>query len=222
MWTIMERIAYLFPKYSKAERLADNCVHGIGVVFSMIASAIILVSARHCPTINIISITIYCFGMVTMFSMSAFYHIFANNNQNTIFKRLDQAAIYVMIAGSYTPFALIKIRDASGPALLIAVWTIAAIGVFLQFVFPRGLDRVSIVLYLAQGWAILLAMDPLMSSISNFALWFLIAGGIIYTVGVAFHLSEQLSFHKAIWHGLVLIAASCHYAAIYEAMINFS
>lgn len=212
----------MFPNYSRVERLADNCIHGIGVVFSLTASVIILISARYCSAINIIAITIYCFGMVSMFSMSAFYHIFADHNQNQIFRRLDQAAIYVMIAGSYTPFALIKIRGASGLALLIAVWTIAVIGVFLQFAFPRGLDRVSIVLYLAQGWAILLAIDPLMSSISNFALWFLIAGGIIYTVGVVFHLSKQLSFHKAIWHGLVLIAASCHYAAIYEAMIDFS
>jgi hemolysin III len=222
MGAIRRRRTYLFPNYSRMERLADNCIHGIGVVFSVSASVIILVSARHSPTTNIIALIIYSFGMMIMFFISAMYHISTNHTQKKFLRRLDRSAIYVMIAGSYTPFALIKIGDASGLALLIAVWTIAAIGVFLQIAFPRRLDGASIVLYLAQGWAILLDIDPLMSSISNFALWLLIAGGVIYTVGVVFHLSEQLAFHNAIWHGLVLIAASCHYASIYEAMIHFS
>jgi hemolysin III len=216
------RRAYLYPNYTRIERLVDTYIHGVGVVFSLAASVVLLASARNSPTLDVGSLISYSFGMIAMFFTSAFYNISTNPIQKELFRRFDHASIYVMIAGSYTPFALIKIGGAPGLALFSVVWTIAAVGVVLQFAFPRRFDGVSIVFYLAQGWAILLAIDPLMSSISNFALWFLAAGGIIYTVGIVFHLSVQLPFHNAIWHGFVLVAASCHYAAIYEAMIHFS
>jgi hemolysin III len=211
----------LFPNYTKTERLVDNCIHGVGVVFSLMASVVLLASANNSPALDRGALLIYSFGMLATFVSSACYNLSNTPVPKELFRRFDHAAIYVMIAGSYTPFALVRIGGASGLALLIAVWTIAAIGVFLKFAFPRRFGGLSIVLYLAQGWAILPAVDPLVSSISNFALRLLLAGGIIYTVGVGFHLSKQLPFHNAIWHGFVLLAASCHYAAIYEAILHF-
>jgi hemolysin III len=204
------------------ERLADGCIHGVGVVFSLTASVALLASAANSPALDVGALAIYSSGMIAMFMSSACYNLSTTPVQKEFFRRFDHAAIYIMIAGSYTPFALIKINGYSGLALLIAVWTITAIGVAMKFIFPRRFEGASIVLYLAQGWAILLALDPLMSSISNFALWLLTAGGIIYTIGVAFHLAKQLPFHNAIWHSFVLIAASCHYAAIYETIIHLS
>jgi hemolysin III len=212
----------LFPNYTRIERLIDGYIHGVGVVFSLAASVVLLVSANNSPAIDIVALAIYSSGMIAMFIGSACYNISTTPVRKEFFRRFDHSAIYIMIAGSYTPFALIKIGGAPGLALLIAVWTITTLGVMLKFAFPRRFEGLSIVFYLAQGWAILLAIDPLMSSISNSALRLLTAGGIIYTIGVGFHLSKQLPFHNAIWHGFVLIAASCHYAAIYEEIIHFS
>jgi hemolysin III len=212
----------LFPKYTRIERLIDGYIHGIGVIFSLASSVMLLASARNSSALDIIALAIYSSGMMAMFLSSACYNLSTTPVQKEFFRRFDHAAIYVMIAGSYTPFALSKIGGAPGVALLVAVWTITAIGVTLIFAFPRRFEGAAIVFYLAQGWAILAAIDPLMSSISNFALELLTAGGIIYTIGVGIHLSKQLPFHNAIWHGFVLIAASCHYAAIYESIIHFS
>lgn len=212
----------MFPNYTRIERLVDGYIHGVGVVFSLAASVALLAAAYNSPALDVGALTIYSSGMIAMFFSSACYNLSTTPGRKEFFRRFDHAAIYVMIAGSYTPFALIKIGGGPGSALLVAVWAIAALGVALEFAFPRRFEGVSIVFYLAQGWAILLAIDPLMSSISNFALGFLAAGGIIYTIGVAFHLAKQLPFHNAIWHGFVLIAASCHYAAVYEAVIHFS
>jgi hemolysin III len=212
----------LFPNYTRIERLVDGYIHGVGVAFSLAASVALLASASNSPALDISALVIYSCGMIAMFFSSACYNLSTTPVRREFFRRFDHAAIYIMIAGSYTPFALVKIGGDPGLALLVAVWTITTLGVALKFAFPRRFEGLSIVFYLTQGWAILLAINPLMSSISNFALWLLTAGGIIYTIGVGFHLSKQLPFHNAIWHGFVLAAASCHYVAIYETIIYSS
>jgi hemolysin III len=217
-----ERSDQLHPEYTRIERIVDGCVHVAGVTFSLMASMALLASASNSPALDVAALTIYSFGLIAMFTFSACYNLSSRPLWKELFRRLDHAAIYVMIAGSYTPFALIKIGGGVGAALLIAVWTVAVGGAAVKFCLPRRLEILSLIFYLVQGWAILFALAPLRSSVSNFVLWLLMAGGIIYTVGLGFHLSKQLPFHNAIWHGFVLLAASCHYAAIYEAAIPFS
>jgi hemolysin III len=123
-----------------------------------------------------------------------------------------------MIAGSYTPFALIKIGGGTGLALLLAVWGIAFFGITVKLWFPRRLEKVSIALYLAQGWVVLFAMGPLIASVPERSLVLLIAGGCIYTAGVAFHLLERLPFHNVVWHMFVLGGAVTQFFSIYEAV----
>jgi hemolysin III len=217
--TIWTGRGILFPNYTRIERLVDGCIHGVGVIFSLTASVALLASAASSPALDVGALAIYSSGMIAMFVSSACYNLSTAPVPKELFRRFDHAAIYIMIAGSYTPFALIKLNGTAGLTLFVGVWTIAVIGVAMKFAFPRRFEGTSIVFYLAQGWAILLALDPLISSISNFALWLLAVGGITYTIGVAFHLAKQLPFHNAIWHSFVLIAASCHYAAIYETVI---
>jgi hemolysin III len=119
-----------------------------------------------------------------------------------------------MIAGTYTPFILIKLNTTWGLGLLAVVWTMAAIGIAIKLLIPRYLEGLSVALYLVQGWAVLAAWEPLTTALPGQVLTLLMAGGVLYTVGVVFHLWDRLPYQNAIWHGFVLSAASCHFAAV--------
>jgi hemolysin III len=212
----------LHPRYTKNERIVDGCIHGAGILFSLGGTTALLVASRDSPALDIATLTIYSFGMITMFVSSACYNLLENSTHKDLLRRIDHAAIFIMIAGSYTPFALLKMSDSVGLALFSLVWAIAMAGVLIKICSPRRIEGLSIALYLAQGWAILLALNPLISSVSSLTLYLLGVGGVIYTIGVVFHLSDRLPFHNAIWHGLVLLAATCHYVAIYRSVILIS
>jgi len=129
-------------------------------------------------------------------------------------RRFDHAAIFIMIAATYTPFAANRLGGTTGTALLAAIWLCATAGVLMKFVFPRQFEKVSIALYLAMGWMVVAVIEPLAASVTTVDLWLLVAGGLVYSAGVAFHVIERIPFHKAIWHALVLVAAVLHFIAI--------
>ena len=149
-----------------------------------------------------------------MFFCSAGYHLITWPRLKEVFRRLDHAAIFLMIAGTYTPFVLIKMNNAWGLSLLAVVWAIAVMGVAIKLFVPRFLEGLTVALYLIQGWAVLAAWHPLVTSVPGRALTLLMLGGVLYTIGVVFHLWERLPYQNAIWHGFVLSAASCHFAAV--------
>jgi hemolysin III len=204
--------------YTFAERLADGGVHAIGIGASVLGVAALMIAARNLPAGSIVSLGVYGFGLVAVFACSACYHLASEARLKSILRRFDHAAIYVKIAGTYTPFAAIKMGDAAGFALLGAVWAITAFGATAKLLWPGRLVRTSYVLYLAQGWAIVAAFGPFASAVSGRVLALLVVGGVTYTVGVIFHLWERLPFHNAVWHALVLVASACHFAAIVDAV----
>ena len=207
------------PRYTRAELVADGCIHATGIAFSLLATAAMLtMAARMLPAASTASLGVYAFGMVAVFACSAAYNLATNLEWKPILRRFDHAAIYVKIAGTYTPFAFIKMGDAVGLALLGAVWAITIFGATAKLLWPERLVRTSYVLYLVQGWAVVAALDSLLPAISSRALFLLVAGGCLYTVGVIFHLWEKLSYHNAIWHAFVLLASACHFAAIIDAV----
>ena len=205
-----------FPKYTLGERVADACLHAIGVTASLVALTVLLVFALNAGTaLWAVSLTIYGLALVSMFSFSAGYHLVARPPKlKEWLRRFDHAAIFLMIAGTYTPFVLIEMNTPWGLSLLAVVWAIAAVGIVLQLFAPRYISRLSVALYLVQGWAVLAAIEPLISALPGRALTLLMAGGVLYTVGVVFHLWERLPYSNAIWHGFVLVAASCHFMAV--------
>jgi hemolysin III len=210
-----------FPRYSRAELVADGCIHITGVAFSLLAAAAMLtLAAKALPAASTASLGVYAFGMVAVFACSAAYNMAtpARPALKAILRRFDHAAIYVKIAGTYTPLALLKIGDAVGLALLGAVWAITAFGATAKLLWPERLVRTSYVLYLVQGWAVVAAFDSLVPAVSSRVLILLVVGGCLYTVGVVFHLWEKLPYHNAIWHAFVLLASGCHFAAIIEAV----
>ena len=208
-----------FPEYSRAEVIADGCVHVVGITASLVAMTVLVVLAQmHLPPPSAASLTIYGICAVAMFVLSAAYNLTSQPRCKEILRKFDHSAIFVMIAGTYTPFALIEIGGIWGAMLLVFVWAVAIGGIALKFALPRRFDQVSIGLYLLQGWAVLAAIEPLILAVTPRVLVLLLLGGVLYTVGVVFHLWQRLPYQNAVWHIFVLCAAACHYAAILYAI----
>ncbi len=204
---------------TRQERRIDGAVHALGVSAALIGVIVLLhtVLATH-DTRATLAASLYGAGALAMFGFSAAYHLAARPDRREILRRCDHAAIFVMIAGSYTPFALVSVGGRLGYGLLALVWLIAIGGVVLKLFWPRRLDRVSIALYLALGWIGLPAVGAVIPVLPLSALVLLGAGAVLYTAGVAFHLSRGLAHHNAIWHSFVLAAAACHYVAVLAAL----
>jgi hemolysin III len=209
----------VFPEYTARERVADGCIHVISVAASLVAlTALLIVGVRAQATLWIVSLAIYGLALVATFSCSAGYNLIVRPKLKAVFRRLDHAAIFLMIAGTYTPFVLIKMNNAWGLGLLAVVWTMAAIGIAMKLFAPRYLEGVSTALYLVQGWAVIVAWHPLVSAVPERVALLLMIGGLLYTVGVVFHLWQRLPYQNAIWHGFVLTAASVHYVAVLDVL----
>ncbi len=209
-----------FPSYTRLEKIADACVHAVGVAFSIVAAALLIIGAvGTVPAALFVGLIVYSIGLIGMFAASAAYNLASRPRLKEILRRLDHAAIFVMIAGSYTPFALV-IGGAAGRAMLAAVWLIAAAGVVLKLFFPRRFQKLTVPLYLLQGWIVVLALKSVVASLPGEAFAMLLAGGIVYTLGVAFHLMERLRFHNVIWHVFVLAGAACQFVAVKTAVLQ--
>jgi hemolysin III len=205
----------VFPQYTLGERVADGAIHIISVAASLVAlGALIAIGVEADMVLWVLALTIYGIALVATFGCSAGYHLIVRPKVKELFRRLDHAAIFLMIAGTYTPFVLIKMDNAWGLGLLAVVWTMAAIGIAIKLFLPRLLDGLSTALYLVQGWAVLAAWEPLRTALPGGVLALLMIGGVLYTIGVVFHLWNRLPYQNAIWHGFVLSAATCHYAAV--------
>jgi hemolysin III len=208
-----------FPTYTRAEELADACVHAIGVIAGTIAAiALVAVALADLHTTAATAVVIYALGMLSVFCFSAAYNL-SRSPRRWLLRRCDHAAIFIKIAATYTPFAAVKMGGTIGFALLGAVWGIALAGAAAKLLVPQRFGRMSYVLYLAQGWTCVFTVQPLLSVLSPTAMMLLLVGGVLYTVGVVFHLSERLPYHNAIWHGFVLAASACHFAAVLDAVV---
>jgi hemolysin III len=212
----MAKGCVVFPEYTLSERIADGCIHAVGFAASLVALFVLLfIGVKSDALLWVVSLTIYGLALVATFGFSAGYNLVIRPPKlKEWLRRLDHAAIFLMIAGTYTPFVLIKMNTPWGLGLLAVVWTMAAIGIGLKLFAPRLLEGLSTALYLVQGWAVLAAWEPLMSALPGRVLTLLVVGGVLYTLGVVFHLWERLPYSNAIWHGFVLSAASCHFAAV--------
>ncbi|MGE3904564.1 MAG: hemolysin III family protein, partial [Reyranellaceae bacterium] len=153
-----------------------------------------------------------------MLICSAAYNLARNSRRRALLRRFDHAAIFAMIAGTYTPFTTLRLDGGWGAGLTAAVWTVATIGIALKLWKPHLVERASIPLYLALGWTIVVAVNPLLGALDPSTLVLLAVGGLLYTLGVAFHVWERLPYQNAAWHACVLAAAAVHYAAVIDAV----
>lgn len=207
----------LFRNYSVAELWADGVVHVVGTILAIVASIILLNTVFGQSAMGISTATaIYAATLVLSMGLSATYNIWPGSSPVKYFlRRFDHSAIYLLIAGTYTPF----IAKTGTWWLLATVWGTAAIGVVLKMLMPGRFDRLAIALYLALGWSGIAAYRDLEGALSSSALWLILAGGIVYSCGVIFHVFERLPFHNVIWHTFVLTAASIHFAAVCAVVV---
>jgi hemolysin III len=201
--------------YDRVELIADGAVHVIGVSLGLIGAVVIVdMAAQSGAATDIPSIVIYAVGLLAMLGFSAAYNMWPISPVKWVLRRFDHSAIYLMIAGTYTPFVG-QLKDGVASAgLLLGVWLTAIIGVALKLLMPGRFDRMAIALYLILGWICVVAYGPISAALPNASLWLLFAGGVLYSIGVIFHAWRKLRFHNAIWHGFVLAAACCHYSAV--------
>jgi hemolysin III len=199
----------------------DAMVHAVGLTFALAACVTLAIVAapRRDPAV-LASLAIYGAGLLAMLGCSAVYNIAGDGPRKALWRRLDHAAIFVMIAGTYTPFAAIAIGGAWGTGLLLFVWTAAGVGAALKLLRPERIETLSLAAYLLLGWTILVAIDRLIAAVSLQALVLLTAGGILYSVGILFYLWHRLPYHRAIWHGFVLTAAACQYFAVLDVIAS--
>jgi hemolysin III len=203
------------PHYPNARaKTADVIVHVVGLSLAAIGGVVLLaLTAGSHSAAKMAGVAVYAAGVVTMLALSAAYN-FTSDQRRPFFRRLDRAGIFVMIAGSYTPFTTLVLTGPWSVGMTIAVWTIAAVGALGQVFFPRLDRRIWAVFYLAMGWLVVVALQPVIQRTYWIALVLLALGGVVYSVGVIFHLNRRLTFARAIWHGCVVAAAGVHWAAV--------
>jgi hemolysin III len=200
------------------EFAADRWIHVLGMSLGIIGAATLLARmATGADRGEAMAIVAYVVGLLSMLGCSAAYNFTPRSRARPLLRRFDQAAIFLMIAGTYTPFTTRSLAGGWAVALTGFIWIAALLGVAASLSLPRGLERLSIGTYLLLGWIMLAAYGPLTAGLDPLTIDLLAAGGVLYTVGVGIHVWRALPYHNAIWHGLIVVAACCHYAAILHA-----
>jgi hemolysin III len=204
------------------EHVADRWVHVLGLVLGLPAAVVVvIVAAIDGAREQLAPVALYALGLLAMLGCSAAYHLLRKSRRRDWLRRLDHAAIFAMIAGTYTPFTL-KLERGWAEGFTVAVWALAAAGIAVKLMRPGPAARrhaISVALYLALGWIGLLALGPFTASLGPATLLLLAVGGALYTGGVVFHLWQRLPYQNAIWHGFVLVAAGVHYAAVLTVVV---
>jgi hemolysin III len=213
------------PSFDPARR-ADAIVHALGLTLGAVGAAVLLAAAARSATAGqFVPVLVYTVGLIAMLGCSAAYNLRVSRSVppadrwSDWLRRFDHAAIFVMIAGTYTPLVALRLPEPWATGLIVAIWAAAALGIAAKLLRPRGIESASVVLYLAMGWIGLVALDPLLASVERGALLLVLLGGLVYSGGVLFHLSSRLRYQRALWHGSVLIAASIHYVAIFSLVV---
>jgi len=206
-------------EYDRAELWADGVVHVVGIVLGFAAVTGVIVAVLPSPTpSDLISILIYSVAMMAVLVISAVYNMWPISPMKWWLRRFDHAAIFMLIAGTYTPFLARMGSDPIPQVLMAVVWLASLIGIILKLALPGRFDRLSIALYLLIGWSGIFIWDHILMLPST-TLTLLGAGALLYTVGVIFHVWDSLRFHNAIWHGFVLVATACHYGAVLTSFV---
>lgn len=202
-------------QYSVGEEIASSVLHGLGVIFAIAGLAVMLVFAGlQGDGYKIAAAIIYGTAMTLEYTASTLYHALTNLKAKHIFKILDHAAIYLLIAGTYTPYCLVTIRNESGIPLLIAIWSIAVIGIALEAFWVFRPKWLSVIIYLIMGWLVIFSIGDVAANLDPIGVYLLIAGGLAYTLGTLFYVFKRIPYLHAIWHGWVLAGTVLHFFSV--------
>lgn len=202
------------PMYSPREEWANALTHGVGLLASLIGVPVLIASylARG-DLLLVIGVSIFAASLLAVYTTSTLYHAVPHPRAKHALRIADHVAIYLLIAGTYTPFTLGVLRGAWGWSVLAAIWTLAALGIFFKVFFTTRFKRLSTAFYLGMGWVIVIALRPMALQMPSAGVWLLAAGGLLYTGGVVFYVRKARYTH-AIWHCFVLGGSACHFFAV--------
>lgn len=202
------------PVPSLGEEVANSVSHGVGLVLALAASAWLIVAAAPRGAAALVGASVFATSMVLVYLTSTLYHALPIGRAKRVLRTLDHAAIFLLIAGTYTPFTLGVLAGGWGWTLFGLVWSLALVGVTLQAIGSQRWRRVEVALYLGMGWSVLLAIRPLWQNMEAWGLFWLVAGGVAYTAGVAFYAAKRLRFGHFVWHLCVMAGTACHVVAV--------
>ncbi|MFA0148899.1 PAQR family membrane homeostasis protein TrhA [Vibrio lentus] len=204
-------------EYSDIEERANAITHGLGVVLGVVGLILLLIRAfdYQADMLTITSMTVYGSSIILLFLASTLYHSITTEKTKRLLKTLDHCAIYLLIAGSYTPFLLVGLRTTLAMGLMAVIWGIALVGIIMKIAFVYRFKRLSLFIYLAMGWLSLIVVYQLAMNIDIGGLVLLAVGGVIYSLGVIFYVAKRIPYNHAIWHLFVLAGCACHFFAIY-------
>ncbi|MFI5356348.1 MAG: hemolysin III family protein [Opitutales bacterium] len=201
--------------YSRGEEIANWVTHGIGLVLSIAGLTLLIVfSSLKGNAWHVVSFTVFGLTLLTLYTASTLYHAWRSHAGKVFFRKLDHAAVFLLIAGTYTPFLLTNLRGPWGWTLFGIVWGLCGAGAVFQFLFGGRYRITSTIACVFIGWLIVVAFKPLLTAVPHGGLWLLLAGGLCYTVGVVFYLWHRLRYHHAMWHTFVLGGSTCHFLAV--------
>ncbi len=201
--------------YTVAEEIANVVTHGLGLLLSLAGFVVLIVAAaQEGDPWKVVSFSIYGSTLVSVYMASTFYHSFQHPKVKHWLRILDHIAIYLLIAGTYTPFLLLNMRGVWGWSLFAVVWGIAFGGILFNLLHTQRFHWFSVVLYVAMGWICVFAIQPTIELVGTPGIYWLLAGGLAYTFGVVFYAWSKLPFNHAVWHGFVMGGSACHYVAV--------
>lgn len=206
--------------YTFGEEVANGITHGIGIVLAIAALAVMVAfAALRGDAWHIVSCSVFGATLITLYTASTLYHSIPIERIKPVLRTLDHSAIFLLIAGTYTPFLLVSLRGPWGWSLFGVIWGIAILGIVLRTTFKGKRHGIVISLYIAMGWAVVIAIKPLLERLETGGLVLLAAGGVVYTAGIGFYLWKRLPYHHAIWHGFVLLGSALHFSAVFWYVI---
>jgi hemolysin III len=207
--------AALLPRYSFADELASSVIHGVGIVLSIAGLAtLVAFAALHGNALTVVACAVFGASLVLLYTASTLYHSVSVVAAKPALRALDHIAIYVLIAGTYTPFTLIALPGVWGWSLFAAVWTLALLGSALELGLLGRYRKLAVLLYVGMGWIGMIAFKPLSEHLQSGGTALLLAGGLAYTLGVPFYLWRRLPYHHALWHVFVLAGSVLHFLAV--------
>jgi hemolysin III len=201
--------------YAAGEEIANWVTHGVGVVASVVGLIFLVIFAsQRGDAWHVVSFTIFGVALLGLYGVSTAYHAVRGERAKRVFRKLDHAAIFLLIAGTYTPILLTTLRGPWGWSLFGVVWGLSCAGAAFELCFAGRYPLVSILAYVFLGWLIVIAAQPMLAHLSRGALWLLLSGGLCYSSGVLFYRWHRLRYHHAVWHLFVLGGSACHYFAV--------
>jgi hemolysin III len=203
------------PRYTVGEEIANSLTHGVGALLAIGGSAVLVtLAALRGDVWHVVSCSIYGAAMVVLYTASTLYHSITSPRAKEALQVFDHAAIFLLIAGTYTPFTLVSLRGPWGWSIFGVVWGLAAAGILLEIAFPNRWPALSLALYVAMGWVVVVAVKPLLSALPTGGLVLLLLGGLSYTGGIGFYAWKKLPYSHAIWHVFVLAGTILHFFAV--------